>query len=183
MPSRGLALLLALSSVGAATLVPYHALEARRVLAKAADNGQLALVGYAKPPSSSDAPVNLPPVDSRLEAGDGTPIFAISIQEAAERVGRGEHDAILVPILNEVDGVTAGKEVSGFIKLQFISPSTVSYTEGVLDPAVLEAQQRAARNALLSKVRTRASRVFLTPFTLFRCTWCRPQSLCGSRWV
>ena len=152
-PLHASLLLFTAACVAAAALeVPFKALEVRRLLAKATDDGKLTVKGYALPPSSTHPAAHIPMVDSVLNAGDGVPILARSIADAAEELGKGEFDTVLVPILYDVDGITAGKELGGFIKLQYVSPEAVSFTETEPDTASADAILKAHRNAALSKV-------------------------------
>jgi hypothetical protein len=125
----GLALLCSVHIVGANPLrdVAFKALEARKVLVKPSAAG-LTVVGYALPPAADDAAV-LPDMNNILLSADGVTILNTDVLSASEAVGRGEYDAVLVPVTFDVDGVTVGKELAGFIRLQFIAPNHVKYKE------------------------------------------------------
>lgn len=139
-------------------LVPFKALESRKLLVKSDDKGNLAVTGYAMPPTTTDHPM-LPNVDTILVSADSISIINRDAKEVADAVSRGEYDVVLVPVTYQVDGISSGRELAGFIRMEFITPTEVNYGEPELEkgkkkkaPPVLDVRVRHAPNG-----RTRAS--------------------------
>ena len=119
-------------SILSATLsekVKFADLEARRLLVTPNKDGKLSVIGYALPPSANDLQAPLPDVGAVLHTADDVPVSLQDVNSAMEAVGRGDLDAVLLPVMYDVDGVQSGKQLAGFIRLEFITPDSVEFKE------------------------------------------------------
>lgn len=130
--------------------IAFSQLESRKVLlTPSGTDGNVAIAGYAVPPDAGSA---LPHTGSVLPFADGIPILLRDVTEVIDAVSKGHYDSVLFPILYDVDGVTAGKELAGFIKMQFVMPSFVT----VLEPSVTESvESKVAPSAVAVAVDAR----------------------------
>lgn len=107
------------------------------------------MAGYAVPPRMAVDLARLPEVDSKLVSADGIKITSKDISEVLAALSRGDMDSALLPIMYEVDGISTGKELGGFIKLQFMTPKSVLFAEEGDE----EALQRAKKQDVNARVR------------------------------
>jgi hypothetical protein len=113
----------------AALEIPYKHLESNKLLVKPTEDGRLLVAGYAVPPRIAPDLPRLPDIDVPVVSADGALISTLDINTVLDAVNRGDLDSALLPILYDVDGVTSGKELAGFIKLQFIQPKLVKFQD------------------------------------------------------
>jgi hypothetical protein len=118
-----------LLACGSALEIPFKHLESNKLLVKTTEDGQLLVAGYAVPPRIAPDLPRLPDIDVPVVSADGARISTLDIATVLDAVNRGDFDSALLPILYEVDGVTSGKELAGFIKLQFVQPRLVKFKD------------------------------------------------------
>lgn len=104
----------------------YSSLEERRMLVTSRPDGTLEVAGYAVPPPAVSTEV-LPPAGAVLTSADKVRIVNKPVAAVLEAISRGDFDNAVLPILYDVEGVEGGKELGGFIKVQFVTPESLRY--------------------------------------------------------